>query len=578
MGLHFLFKVSENTTPMADVMDMDLSSETRAEDAQQPSRNRKDSVKMLINKSAEFIEKQRELRTYNFLKAVAHLCHMDTSLAESLWLDMFPKICSREMKGSVENSCFLNCWVYQEFLFVQDLSRKVLILTVNLGHLLLLQDRVVTHIPVNRTHCFFYHHLSGRVRSPSGISRKPLHVSMENDADSVHNAVNCSDEDSAIKLLNVSVEMGTDINSQHKCSGDTALHEVHFPTVRLHDVDNEDEDKSESDPDNDMDTVIQDESDSEVEIIMDEKELKLRSEVITVMDIRITAQEDYSDYIHANYVNGFQSPKKFIATQGPLRTTIGHFWQIIWEQNSFIIVMLADLKFFGQQICTPYWPENNNYLLVIDKLGLVTLIRVTRKSGYIKTLLEVFNTTVNEKRQIKHLKYTDWLDFNVPTDMDLFRDFILTVNRERQKILKETHDQLTPGPVILHCSTGVGRTGTFCGIDSALYQLVKSGTISVPETVLKIQRARHTTVITPRQYGFIYKRKPDSLSSIIQEYEEIVSAAEREACGEPNQTTEKKHEENCCLRLLGILGCGLKRNGRETILHASYIIGYDREQ
>lgn len=221
--------------------------------------------------------------------------------------------------------------------------------------------------------------------------------------------------------------------------------------------------------------------------------------------VKITPQKDDTDYIHANYVDSFGIPKKYVATQGPLEKTIEQFWQMIWEQNSRIIVMLTELCIAGKEKCAPYWytHESEQQTFKTGEFSIKT-VNEERKSGYVETIFDVCHCTTGERKQIKHYLYSDWPDHGVPSKCHSFMKLILTVNKERQQLLTEMADGLAPGPIIVHCSAGVGRTGTFCAVDSCLHQLAKTRTISVPETLLKIRKQRYFSLMVPEQYIYVH--------------------------------------------------------------------------
>ncbi|KAJ8881291.1 hypothetical protein PR048_017771 [Dryococelus australis] len=216
----------------------------------------------------------------------------------------------------------------------------------------------------------------------------------------------------------------------------------------------------------------------------EENEGKNRYEDIPCWDrtrVTVTPGKDNSDYIHANYVDSFGSPKKFIATQGPLKETIEEFWQMAWDQNSYIIVMLTDFQVSGVEKCARYWGiDKDHALFTCTGKFLVSIISETKESGYVES--------------------AGWPDFKTPTNSLLFINFILAVNSERQRLLREAVNGLVPGPIIVHCSSVTGRTGTFCAVDTCIYQLVKTETVSVPGTVMKIRSQRYSSVVAPEQY------------------------------------------------------------------------------
>lgn len=143
-----------------------------------------------------------------------------------------------------------------------------------------------------------------------------------------------------------------------------------------------------------------------------ENKNKNRYEQIRCWDetrVKTTPKNNDTDYIHANYVDSFGTPMKYVATQGPMKETIGQFWQMVWEQNSRIIVMLSELRVAGREKCASYWCTYNCKQQTFEAGELlIETVNERRKSGYIKTILDVRSCTTGERRRIKHYLYSDW--------------------------------------------------------------------------------------------------------------------------------------------------------------------------
>nr|QZB49125.1 PTP [Cotesia vestalis bracovirus] len=222
--------------------------------------------------------------------------------------------------------------------------------------------------------------------------------------------------------------------------------------------------------------------------------------------VKITPKEEDTDYIHANYVDSFETPKKYVATQGPLKNTVNQFWQLIWEQNSRIIVMLTELQTAGRENCAAYWHpyDDEQKIFQAGELSIKT-VSETNKLRYVQTTFDVSNCITGESRLIKHYMYVDWPDHGVPSTWESFMGLYCDIDEEREKLLTEMQDEPALGPIVVHCVAGVGRTGVFCALDSCLNQLLKTKTISVPETVLKIRQQRYSSIPVTEQYVFIYR-------------------------------------------------------------------------
>nr|ACE75459.1 protein tyrosine phosphatase [Glyptapanteles indiensis] len=222
-------------------------------------------------------------------------------------------------------------------------------------------------------------------------------------------------------------------------------------------------------------------------------------------DEKRTPKEDNTNYIHARYVDCFEIPKKYVAIQGLLGKTLDEFWQLVWEQNSRIIVMLDELKVAETDKCALYWHPygNKQKIFQANELSIRTVSETT-ESGYGETTFHVSNYITGESRLIKHYMYLEWSEFGVPTNCESFMQLNLDVEDERHRLLTEMVDEPALGPIIVHCSGG-GRTGVFCAVDSCVFQLVKTETVSVPETVLKINKQQCSSVSTMEEYIFIYR-------------------------------------------------------------------------
>ncbi|XP_061729064.1 tyrosine-protein phosphatase non-receptor type 1-like [Cydia pomonella] len=179
---------------------------------------------------------------------------------------------------------------------------------------------------------------------------------------------------------------------------------------------------------------------------------------------------------------------------------------MVWEQNSRIIVMLTKLQENGKEKCAQYWTAfgSKQNIFVTNEFSIKTLKETKNNSGYTRSLFEVFNSTTEESRLILHYQYVDWPEYGAPTNTKSFTNLIWDVNDQYRSTLINEVNRLTPGPIIVHCSAGVGRTGTFCAIDSCIYQLAKTKEVSVPKIVMQIREQRCLSVIAVEQYVFIY--------------------------------------------------------------------------
>jgi len=168
--------------------------------------------------------------------------------------------------------------------------------------------------------------------------------------------------------------------------------------------------------------------------------------------------ETEEDYINANFIPGFHSKREFIATQGPLFSTQDDFWRMIWETNAKGIVMVTNLVERGQDKCSHYWPAESTPVVYGDVK--VHVLEETEHVNWTFRQLAVEKVGENEeegeRRQLPHLHFTTWPDKGVPESPDTLNGFVRFV-REHLKPREE--------PIVVHCSAGVGRTGTFIAVD-----------------------------------------------------------------------------------------------------------------
>ncbi|XP_028966965.1 tyrosine-protein phosphatase Lar [Galendromus occidentalis] len=199
-----------------------------------------------------------------------------------------------------------------------------------------------------------------------------------------------------------------------------------------------------------------------------------------------------SDYINANYCDGYRRQNAYIATQGPLQETIGDFWRMVWEQQSATIVMMTKLEERTRVKCDQYWPSRGS-----EKYGImeVTLEDVQELATYCIRTLSIRRDNFLEVREIKQLQFTAWPDHGVPEQPTPFLTFLCRVN------------QINPqgaGPLIVHCSAGVGRTGCYTVIDSMLERLRHEDTVDIYGHTTCLRAQRNYMVQTEDQYIFIH--------------------------------------------------------------------------
>ncbi|KAE8300122.1 Tyrosine-protein phosphatase non-receptor type 9 [Larimichthys crocea] len=218
-------------------------------------------------------------------------------------------------------------------------------------------------------------------------------------------------------------------------------------------------------------------------------------------------EDETSDYINASFMDGYKRGNAYIATQGPLPKTFGDFWRMVWEQMVLIIVMTTRVVERGRVKCGQYWPleegrtEQHGYFLVRN-----THIQVFQ--DFKLSHLELYNTQSGERREVCHYLYVSWPDFGVPKSASAMLDFREHVLQRREAAVQSLGSSWTgpPGgpPVVVHCSAGIGRTGTFCTLDICLSRLEDIGTVDVRQTVRRMRTQRAFSIQTWDQYYFCY--------------------------------------------------------------------------
>nr|XP_049590166.1 receptor-type tyrosine-protein phosphatase S isoform X14 [Syngnathus scovelli] len=199
-----------------------------------------------------------------------------------------------------------------------------------------------------------------------------------------------------------------------------------------------------------------------------------------------------SDYINANYVDGYRKQNAYIATQGALPETFGEFWRMVWEQRSAIVVMMTKLEERSRVKCDQYWPSR-----ATETYGLiqVTLLDTVELATYCVRTFALFKNGSSEKREVRQFQFTAWPDHGVPEHPTPFLAFLRRV---------KACNPPDAGPMVVHCSAGVGRTGCFIVIDAMLERIKHEKTVDIYGHVTLMRAQRNYMVQTEDQYVFIH--------------------------------------------------------------------------
>ncbi|XP_045332968.1 receptor-type tyrosine-protein phosphatase F isoform X25 [Leopardus geoffroyi] len=200
-----------------------------------------------------------------------------------------------------------------------------------------------------------------------------------------------------------------------------------------------------------------------------------------------------SDYINANYIDGYRKQNAYIATQGPLPETMGDFWRMVWEQRTATVVMMTRLEEKSRVKCDQYWPARGT-----ETYGLiqVSLLDTVELATYTVRTFALHKSGSSEKRELRQFQFMAWPDHGVPEYPTPILAFLRRV---------KACNPLDAGPMVVHCSAGVGRTGCFIVIDAMLERMKHEKTVDIYGHVTCMRSQRNYMVQTEDQYVFIHE-------------------------------------------------------------------------
>nr|XP_054775186.1 tyrosine-protein phosphatase 10D-like isoform X1 [Lytechinus pictus] len=202
--------------------------------------------------------------------------------------------------------------------------------------------------------------------------------------------------------------------------------------------------------------------------------------------------EEGSDYVNANYIPGFSSPREYIACQGPLPGTSDDMWRMIWEQNVTTVVMVTQLVEKGKVKCDQYWPDDHMPVLYGDIQ--VTMNQTIEENDW--NIKEFAVQQRDQRRYVRHWNFLSWPDHGVPESSQALLAFIRKIRGTKPP---------SSAPIAVHCSAGVGRTGTFIVLDHMLQHMEQYDFVDVMGVVCGMRMHRNFMVQTEQQYVFIHR-------------------------------------------------------------------------
>ncbi|TKR70473.1 hypothetical protein L596_022500 [Steinernema carpocapsae] len=233
-----------------------------------------------------------------------------------------------------------------------------------------------------------------------------------------------------------------------------------------------------------------------------------------------------SDYIHANWVHTEVKLKRFICCQGPLPTTVNEFWHMLVHENVRVVVMLCNCVEKGSKKCEPYWPQavGENLTLNDTQITATAITKLERAPSVQLTQVKVVPPDGKEY-ELRHYQWINWPDKGVPKSDDTVFQLLAAVRDDRN-------------PIVVHCSAGIGRTGSVVLIEYVLEKINKRVDASdMGEMLKQLRRQRVQAVQTDMQYLYIHHailryfyqmriiEKTPAFAAFTEEYEKLLAAA-----------------------------------------------------
>lgn len=238
------------------------------------------------------------------------------------------------------------------------------------------------------------------------------------------------------------------------------------------------------------------------------RQLNRYRDVLPYDDTRVILKTGDHDYINGNYVEVPEIKRKYILAQGPLQHTCEDFWRMVWENESSGIVMLCRIVEKQMVKCHPYWPMGEDEVLEFDSFQVKNLQSAMEKDYIIRDLL-LTNVETGESRTIKQFHFMTWPDFGVPENASSFLSFLY--------VLRANNVFGNERPPVIHCSAGIGRSGTIVLVDAALKMCEDNkspNNLDIRDLLLNLRKYRCGLVQTAQQYRFAYVAILNGLSKL----------------------------------------------------------------
>ncbi|XP_067408290.1 tyrosine-protein phosphatase non-receptor type 18 [Emydura macquarii macquarii] len=222
--------------------------------------------------------------------------------------------------------------------------------------------------------------------------------------------------------------------------------------------------------------------------------------------LNLHTDEGQSDYINANFIQGVNNKRCYIATQGPLAHTVLDFWRMIWEYRVKVIVMACREVEMGKKKCERYWPLEQEPL----QFGPFSIVQIKEQELNPDVILRTLTVSFQkEERPFTHFQYVAWPDRGIP---DNYAHFLEMIEHVRRRQGDDT------APICVHCSAGCGRTGVICTLEHVRHLLLKQSippNFSIFDIVLEMRKQRPSAVQTLEQYEFLYQAVAEMFRSAL---------------------------------------------------------------